>query len=157
MPHAYKGKDDLQRVSIYNIFPYTPIWAVAPIWHGGYSPIMFYGPPEHLKALHPRLLEIVKKSEIDPRGQIGTWTGLRKLSDHLEAYYEFGESIAERIVLLEHKLRTDLAFIENIHLNEVALLEVICDEVEVIKTYVTLPEELEKNGSTFLIPPPTLA
>jgi len=156
MPRAYKGKDDLQRVSIYGIFPYTPIWAVAPIWHGEDAPIIFYGPPDHLKALHPHLLEVVKKSEIDPRGQIGTWVGLRRLDDRLEIYYQFGESIAERIVLLEHRLRTDIAFIEDICLNEVAVLEVVCENIEIIRVYVPLPEELDKNGSTLLVHPPIL-
>ena len=157
MESVYRGKSDSQRVSIYGMFPYTPIFAVAPITHGDGSPIVLYGPSDHLRSLYPHMLNVVKKSEVDPRGYIGTWVSLQKFPDRLEAFYQFGQSVSDQIVLLEHKLRTDLAFIANLRLSDVAILEVMYGDRSIVKAHVLLPEELVgENGTILLVPPRVL-
>lgn len=146
----FLGTNDSQKIVLRSAFSKSPLVVVSPIETGSRTCLQVEGPKDHLMFLYSFLLMLVKQTPYDPSFRWGTWTGVEGFEEtgKLTLFYQYGLSLMDRIQLLEHHFRRDIAFYCDLKLAEVSFLDVVLKNKEVLYNVVVgLPEELERNGS----------
>ncbi len=150
MKRLFLGTGDLQQVVLRSVFFGSPLVVVAPVESPRQTYLQIEGPEYHLAFLYPHLVMLVKQSPYDFSGAHGTWIGVEgaEHTGKLSLFYRHGDSFEDRVQLLEHHFRCDIAFYRNIRLADVSFIDVICGGRRwLYNEVVSLPEELEENGS----------
>ncbi len=143
----FQGLNDDQAVIVSNVFQGSPI-AVATgigLLDDRENGIVIEGPSHHLKFLYPFLIRL-RNDSIDSN-EFGFWVGVTWSRDKtsLNLFYLFGDSLRDRMELLEHKFRRDIAFSCNLKLSEKARM-IVRMGTRVQAWDIGLPEELPENG-----------
>lgn len=149
MPRKFYGVSDVQHITLYPVFPATPVSVSSPVEASRETCVCVEGPEEHLSFLYPHLINLVKQSSYREHDRWGTWMGVQRGSQGslVILWYQFGTSLMDRIELLEHKFRRDLVFYSDLKLADMSFLEVVCFGHTLLKSVIGLPEELERNGT----------
>jgi len=143
----FEGLKDDQAVIVSNVFEGSPIAVCQRYRVIGRSGERnsHRGPTHHLKFLYPFLLKL-RNDSIDSK-EFGIWVGVTwaKTKKWLNLFYVFGDSFRDRMELLEHKFRRDIAFSCGLRLSEKARM-IVRVGTRIDGWDIGLPEELEENG-----------
>ncbi len=143
----FKGLKDEQVVIVSNIFVGSPIAVTSGIGvlEDRENGMMIEGPSHHLKFLYPFLIKL-RGDSIDSN-EFGIWVGVTWAKDKkwLNLFYLFGNSLRDRMELLEHKFRRDIAFSCGLRLSERARM-IVRLGTRVDGWDLGLPDGLEENG-----------
>lgn len=143
----FEGTKDDQAVIVRNVFEGSPITVSSGIGllEDRENGIMIEGPNHHLKFLHPFLVRL-RNDSIDSN-EFGFWVGVTwsKAKEWLNLFYLFGDSLRDKIELLEHKFRRDIVSSCGLKLSERARV-IVRMGTRIESWNVGLPKELEKNG-----------
>lgn len=143
----FEGLKDDQAVIVSNVFEGSPIAVASGIGllEDRENGIVIEGPSHHLKFLYPFLLKL-RNDSIDSN-EFGIWVGVTwaKTKKWLNLFYLFGDSLRDRMELLEHKFRRDIAFSCGLRLSEKARM-IVRVGTRIDGWDIGLPEELEENG-----------
>ncbi len=143
----FQGLKDDQAVIVSNVFEGSPIALASGIGllEDRENGIVIEGPSHHLKFLYPFLLRL-RNDSIDSN-EFGFWVGVTwsKSKEWLNLFYLFGDSLRDRIELLEHKFRRDIAFSCDLRLSEKARM-IVRLGTKIQAWDIGLPEELGENG-----------
>lgn len=103
---------------------------------------MIEGPEDHLDFIEPLLRSLVSMSCDVYYGWTGySWKNERKIA----LFYRLGPVI-DRLELLEHKFRRDIAFCD-LMLSDQAILVIKSDGHVILRRTIKLPAELTENGT----------
>ena len=143
----FEGIKDNQAVIVRNVFEGSPITVASGIGlvEDRENGIMIEGPIHHLKFLHPYLVQL-KGDSIDSN-EFGFWVGVTwsNTKKWLNLFYLFGDSLRDKIELLEHKFRRDMVSSCGLKLSERARV-IVRLGTRIEGWDVGLPKELGMNG-----------
>ena len=143
----FKGSKDDQAIIVRNVFEGSSITISSAIGllEDRENGMMIDCPSHHLKFLYPYLVRL-RNDSIDS-SDFGFWVGVIWSKDKkwLNLYYLFGNSLMDRIELLEHKFRRDIVFSCGLKLSQNARLMVRMG-TKIESWEVGLPRDLQTNG-----------
>ncbi len=143
----FNGLKDDQAVIVRNVFEGSSIIVSSGIGllEDRENGVMIEGPGHHLKFIYPYLVRL-RNDSIDSN-DFGFWVGVTWSKDKkwLNLFYLFGNSLRDRIELLEHKFRRDIAFSCGLKLSVKARLMVRLG-TKIESWDVGLPRDLQTNG-----------
>lgn len=141
----FLGKSDVQRITLYDLFPGSEITLTSPFeYHKSWPNIVVQGPEFQLNFLYSYLEKLVR---LKPQEQSRGWNGiLRQTNRRIDLTYMHDDpALPALIELMEYRFMRDAMIYAKLKLSEIATLEIVREEKILLRQPIGLPEEIE-NG-----------
>ncbi len=141
----FLGKADVQRITLYGIFPGSNITLASPFeYHKAWPSIVVQGFEFQLNFLYFYLEKFIRREPAE--GAVG-WNGiLRQSGERVDMTYSIdSRDPASLIELMEYRFMRDAMIRARLKLSEISILEVVREDKIIFREPVGLPERIE-NG-----------
>lgn len=149
----FLGVHDTQKIVLQPVFYGSPVVVISPVEAPRETCLHVEGPRDHLEFLFPHLVKLVKQTPVDMKDEWGTWTGVEGYhnTNRITLFYHHGTALLDRVLLLEHHFRRDVAFYCDLRLAIRSTLDVffVSSGFPLHARFMIdgFPQELEQNGS----------
>ncbi|MDO8663929.1 MAG: hypothetical protein Q7K44_00010 [Candidatus Liptonbacteria bacterium] len=139
------GNTDVQRITLYGIFPGSNITLTSPFeGHKAWPNIVVQGLEFHLDLLYPHLEKLIRR---EPAEGVAGWNGIiRSGYDRIDMTHTTDcHDPVSMIELMEYRFKCDAMVRAQLKLSEVSILEVVREDKVLFREPIGLPEGI-KNG-----------
>ncbi|MDO8522996.1 MAG: hypothetical protein Q7S12_01765 [bacterium] len=139
------GNTDIQRITLYGIFPGSNVTLTSPFEdHKAWPNMVVQGWEFHLDLLYPHLEKLIRHEQAE--GAVG-WNGIiRSGYDRIDMTYAIDRNDPVCLIeLMEYRFKCDAMIRAQLKLSEVSILEVVREDKILCREPIGLPEGI-KNG-----------
>ena len=138
----FLGNDDVQRITLYGVFPQSNITLTSPVdYHKPWPDVVLQGPEFQLNFLYEYLRKLIGVGSAN--GSV-CWNGiLRQTSDRIDLTCARDEKDPISLLeLMEYRFRCDAMIYSKLKLSEVSILEIVYEEKKLFREPISLPGDI---------------